>query len=65
MYVNRKYYISGFKSLFHLSPNMDTLIAVGTVAAFTYGVIAIYVMGYALNNADNAYSYGIQNESLF
>ena len=52
MYVNRKYYISGFKSLFHLSPNMDTLIAVGTVAAFTYGVIAIYVMGYALNNAD-------------
>ena len=52
MYVNRKYYISGFKSLFHLSPNMDTLIAIGTVAAFTYGVIAIYVMGYALNNAD-------------
>ena len=52
MYVNRKYYISGFKSLFHLSPNMDTLIAVGTVAAFTYGVIAIYVIGYALNNAD-------------
>ena len=52
MYVNRKYYISGFKSLFQLSPNMDTLIAVGTVAAFTYGVIAIYVMGYALNNAD-------------
>ncbi len=52
MYVNRKYYISGFKSLFHLSPNMDTLIAVGSGAAFTYGVIAIYVMGYALNNAD-------------
>jgi len=52
MYVNRKYYISGFKSLFNLSPNMDTLIAVGSGAAFTYGVIAIYVMGYALNNAD-------------
>ncbi|MDU6629097.1 MAG: heavy metal translocating P-type ATPase, partial [Lachnoanaerobaculum sp.] len=44
--------ISGFKSLFHLSPNMDTLIAVGSGAAFTYGVIAIYVMGYALNNSD-------------
>ena len=52
MYVNRKYYISGFKSLFHLSPNMDTLIAVGSGAAFIYGVIAIYAMGYALNNAD-------------
>ena len=52
MYVNRKYYISGFKSLFNLSPNMDTLIAVGSGAAFTYGVIEIYVMGYALNNAD-------------
>jgi len=52
MYVNRKYYISGFKSLSHLSPNMDTLVAVGTIAAFIYGVIAIYIMGYALNNND-------------
>lgn len=52
MYVNRKYYISGFKSLSHLSPNMDTLVAVGTIAAFIYGVIAIYVMGYALSNGD-------------
>ncbi len=52
MYVNRKYYISGFKSLSHFSPNMDTLVAVGTIAAFTYGVIAIYIMGYALNNND-------------
>ena len=52
MYVNRKYYISGFKSLFHLSPNMDTLIAIGTCAAFFYGVITIYIMGYALNNSD-------------
>lgn len=52
MYVNRKYYISGFKSLGHLSPNMDTLVAVGTIAAFIYGVIAIYVMGYALSNGD-------------
>lgn len=52
MYVNRKYYISGFKSLFHLSPNMDTLIAVGSGAAFVYGIIAIYMIGYALNNGD-------------
>ena len=52
MYVNRKYYISGFKSLGHFSPNMDTLVAVGTIAAFIYGVIAIYVMGYALSNGD-------------
>ena len=52
MYVNRKYYISGFKSLSHFSPNMDTLVAVGTIAAFIYGVIAIYVMGYALSNGD-------------
>ena len=52
MYVNRKYYISGFKSLSHFSPNMDTLVAVGTIAAFIYGVIAIYIMGYALNSND-------------
>ena len=45
MYINRKYYQNGFKALFHLSPNMDTLIAVGSSAAVVYGVYSIFYMG--------------------
>ncbi len=52
MYINRKFYINGFKSLFHGAPNMDTLIAVGSGAAFVYGVAAIYAIGYALGRGD-------------
>lgn len=48
VYVNRKYYRVGFKTLFNGSPNMDTLIAIGSSAALIYGVFAIYRMGYGL-----------------
>lgn len=41
MVVGRKFFISGFKNLVHLSPNMDSLIAIGTSAAFLYGIYAI------------------------
>lgn len=50
MYVNRKYYIGGFKNLFRLSPNMDSLIAVGSAAAFIYGIGAVYAIGYGLGH---------------
>ena len=42
MIVGRKFFISGFKNLVHLSPNMDSLIAIGTSAAFIYGIYAIF-----------------------
>ncbi len=51
-YINRNYYINGFKSLFKKSPNMDSLIAVGSVSALIYGVFAIYRMGYGLGTGD-------------
>ena len=41
MIVGRKFFISGFKNLVRLSPNMDSLIAIGTSAAFLYGIYAI------------------------
>ncbi|MFC0906380.1 heavy metal translocating P-type ATPase [Clostridium sp. MT-14] len=41
MVVGRKYFIVGFKSLFRLSPNMDSLISIGTSAAFLYSVFAV------------------------
>lgn len=48
--INRKYYINGFRNLFKLSPNMDTLIAVGSGAALVYGIFAIYRIGYGLGH---------------
>ncbi len=36
--VNRKYYTKGFQTLFHLAPNMDSLIAIGSSASLIYGV---------------------------
>ncbi|MBR4306109.1 MAG: heavy metal translocating P-type ATPase, partial [Ruminiclostridium sp.] len=52
IFINRDYYVNGFKSLFRGSPNMDTLIAVGSSAAFIYGVFAIYQIGYGLGHGD-------------
>ncbi|MDD4047025.1 MAG: heavy metal translocating P-type ATPase, partial [Tissierellia bacterium] len=52
MIVNNKYYKVGFKTLFKGSPNMDSLIAIGTSAAAAYGVYAIYKIGYGLGHMD-------------
>ncbi|MBU3806104.1 MAG: heavy metal translocating P-type ATPase [Candidatus Fournierella pullistercoris] len=52
MYLNRKFFITGFKSLFHGSPNMDSLIAVGSGAAVAYGLFAMYLIGWGLGIGD-------------
>jgi len=52
MIINKKYYTVGFKTLFKGSPNMDSLIAIGTTAAVGYGVFAIYKIGYGLGHMD-------------
>ena len=53
MYVNRAYYINGFKSLFRRAPNMDSLIAIGSSAAFIYGVFIIFRLAYGLGHNQN------------
>ena len=50
LYVNRNYFIVGFKRLFKGSPNMDSLIAIGSGAATVYGIFAIYMIGYGLGH---------------
>ncbi len=52
MIINSKYYRIGFKTLFKGSPNMDSLIAIGTSAATAYGIYAIYKIGYGLGHMD-------------
>jgi len=51
-FVNKKYFINGFKTLFKAAPNMDSLIAIGSSAAIMYGIYAIYRIGFALGHAD-------------
>ncbi len=65
MYVNRKYYITGFKTLFHGAPNMDSLIAIGSGAAFVYGIIAIYCIGYGLGHGDKEFAHSYMMNLYF
>lgn len=67
VYLNRNYYTKGFKALLHQSPNMDTLIAVGSGAALIYGLIALFrmagAMGYGQWEVVRAYSENLYFES--
>ena len=58
--VNAKYFINGFRSLFHGAPNMDTLIAVGSTASMIYGIYAVYGMlyGYSMGDMGIVHSFG-------
>lgn len=67
LYVNQKYFVNGFRSLWFRRPNMDSLIAIGAGAAVLYGIVAIYQIGYGLGHGDLAlverYSMDIYFES--
>ena len=52
LYVNRKFFSVGFKTLAHRSPNMDSLIALGSGAALVYGIFAMYRISYGLGYGD-------------
>lgn len=50
--INKHYFVNGFRNLIKGSPNMDTLIALGSGAALVYGIAAIYRIGYGLGHGD-------------
>ncbi|MBQ8834014.1 MAG: cadmium-translocating P-type ATPase [Oscillospiraceae bacterium] len=52
VYLNRVYYSRGLKALWHRSPNMDSLIAVGSLAALLYGVAALFRMAWGMGHGD-------------
>ncbi|MBP3884207.1 MAG: heavy metal translocating P-type ATPase [Olsenella sp.] len=54
LFVNRHYFVMGFRTLAHLSPNMDSLIALGSSASFAYSVASLYRMAIALGAMDMA-----------
>ena len=59
MVINQKFFISGFKSLWHRAPNMDTLVALGSAASFLYSTYALFAMAdaQALGNMEHAAHY--------
>ena len=54
MVINQKFFISGFKSLWHRAPNMDTLVALGSMASFVWSVYAFFAMTRAQVDGDSA-----------
>ncbi len=52
VYLNRVYYSRGLKALWHKAPNMDSLIAVGSLASMIYGVAALFRMAYGMGHGD-------------
>lgn len=52
VYLNRVYYSRGLKALWHRAPNMDSLIAVGSLAALIYGVAALFRMAWGMGHGD-------------
>lgn len=52
MFLQRQFYIKGFKALAHKAPNMDSLVAIGSTSAFVYGLYSIYRMAYGFGFGD-------------
>ena len=44
MYIGRRFYVSGFKALRHLNPNMDSLVAIGSSAAYIYSLVVLFLL---------------------
>ena len=65
MIVNQRFFISGFKALWRRSPNMDTLVALGSAASFLWSVYALFLMTRAQTDGDAAAVMGYMEEFYF
>lgn len=65
MVINQKFFISGFQSLFHRAPNMDTLVALGAAAAFVYSTYALFAMTGAQAAGDTVAAMGYLHNFYF
>ena len=65
MVINQKFFVSGFKSLWHRAPNMDTLVALGATASFGYSVYALFAMTGAQVRGDMDAVMGYMHEFYF
>ncbi len=65
MVINQRFFISGFRGLLHRSPNMDTLVALGSGASFVYSVYALFALTAAQARGDSAAAMGYLHEFYF
>ena len=65
MMINQKFFVNGFKSLFKGAPNMDTLVALGSAAAFVYSTVALFMMTDAQMLGDQALAMSYMHEFYF
>ncbi len=65
MVINQRFFVSGFQSLLHRAPNMDTLVALGATAAFGYSSYALFAMTVAQSRGDAAAAAGYLSELYF
>ena len=65
MVINQKFFISGYKALWHRAPNMDTLVALGATAAFVYSTYALFAMTGAQVRGDAQAVMGYMHEFYF
>ena len=65
MVINQKFFVNGFKSLIHLAPNMDALVALGATAAFGYSTFALFAMTDAQVRGDEAAVMSYMHEFYF
>ncbi|MBE6689094.1 MAG: heavy metal translocating P-type ATPase [Ruminococcaceae bacterium] len=65
MVINQKFFISGFKALLNKSPNMDTLVALGSGASFTYSTVILFAMTWAQLEGDSQAVMGYMHELYF
>lgn len=65
MVINQKFFINGFKGIFHLSPNMDSLIAIGSGTSFIYSVFALFAMTGAVLKSDSEKIMYFMNQFYF
>ncbi len=65
MVINQKFFVSGFKALWHRAPNMDSLIALGTTAAFLYSMYDVFAMTFAVMDGDSAGAHAYMMDLYF
>ena len=65
MIINQKFFISGFKGLIHRAPNMDTLVSLGSAAAFVYSTASLFLMTDAVSKGDSAAVMSYMHEFYF
>lgn len=65
MFINRKFFINGFKGIINRSPNMDTLVALGSGASFVYSLYALFAMTYAQMNGNTHHVMHLMHEFYF